>query len=333
VRIALAGLGTAAARGHLPVIARLASEGTLSFAGAAEPDPRRRTHANADLPTAPLFESAGEMLEHVGADVLVVAADPGAHAGLIVLGLERGLHVVCEKPLVLTSPDYHRIAVAHSRRPDLALISVHQYRYSPTWRAMFWWARLAARLHLPFSLEVEVQRREVDALAASPWRSQVESSGGMLADHGVHYLALAWTVVHDLDVLAGSRTATAEGERVGASVRIGSGVLTVQGCTGRPARRTRVILRAAGLDLCWRDMSFEIAAGKRTVFRRSVPTLADRRHVDSLYEHLYRDLVRNLPRPPWRAERTVEALTVGRALLSLLELSHGPGASVPEPRS
>jgi predicted dehydrogenase len=320
VRVALAGLGTAACRGHLPAISRLASEGgAISLAAAADPDPTRRADCCSRFPATRFFESAEEMLESVSCDVLIVATDPGAHADLIVLGIERGIHVLCEKPLVLTRAGYERVATAHARRLDVGLVSVHQYRYSPTWRAMSRWARLAARLRLPFSLVVEVQRSGADPLAASPWRSEVESSGGALADHGVHYLALAWTVDHRLDVLASSQTVTASGERSGASVRIASGMLTVQASTDEAVRRTRVTLRVANVDLRWCDEAFDVVVAGRTVLTRPVASLADRAHVDSLYEHLYRDLARNLSRAPWRAHRTAEALVVGRALLALLD--------------
>jgi predicted dehydrogenase len=321
LRVALAGLGTAGLRGHLPAISRLASEGTLRIVGAADPDPRRRAAYASDPIATELFESAEAMLESVSCDVLVIAADPSAHADLIALGLERGLHVLCEKPLVVSRAGYDRIAEAHARRLDLGLVAVHQYRYSPAWRAMSRWVRLAARLHLPFSLVVEVKREGVDPLAASPWRADVELSGGMLADHGVHYLALAWIVDHNLDVLAGSCIGSATGERSGASVRIGSGMLTIQASTGNLTRRTSVTLHVANVDLRWRDEAFDLVVSGRTVLSRPVATLADRSHVDSLYEHLYRDLARNLSRPAWRVHRTAEAFGVARALLALLDLS------------
>jgi predicted dehydrogenase len=320
VRIVLAGAGTAAARGHLPAIERFGREGELALAGVAEPDSRRRADAAVGLSAAPLFESAEEMLDRVDADVLVVAAEPGAHADLVVLGLERGLDVVCEKPLALGMADYRRIA-AHVDRAGPALISVHQYRYSPPWRAMARWARLAARLSLPFSLAIDVQRREVDALAASPWRSQAQISGGILADHGVHYLALAWTVDRDLEVLSGSRVSGGGAETATAFVRLGSGTLVFEASTGKPKRRTGVSLRMGDLVMRWQDRSFGIAVRNRLLFSKIVPTLADRTYVDLLYGCLYRDLAGNLSRPAWRAVRSAEALSVGEALLDLLALS------------
>jgi predicted dehydrogenase len=320
VRIALAGAGTAAVRGHLPAIDRLGREGALALVGVAEPDPQRRAEMAVRLSAALLFERAEEMLDSVEADVLVVAAEPRAHAQLVVLGLERGLDVVCEKPLVLGVADYGQIA-AHVARGGPALVSVHQYRYSPPWRAMARWARLAAKLSVSFSLAVDVQRREVDALAASSWRSQAKISGGILADHGVHYLSLAWTVDRDLQVLSGNRIIDEGAETGTALVRLGSGVLTIEASTGRPDRRTGISLRAGDLIMRWQDRAFETEVKNGLLFSKVVPTLADRTHVDSLYGCLYRDLTENLSRPTWRAARSAEALSVGWALLDLLASS------------
>lgn len=333
MRIALAGAGTAAARGHLPAIDRFGREGPLALVGVAEPDPRRRAEVSVGFPAAPVFESAEEMLDQVEADVLVVAAVPGAHADLVVLGLERGLDVVCEKPLVLGMADYQRITT-HVADAGPALVSVHQYRYSPPWRAIARWARLAAKLSLPFSLAVDVQRREVDALAASSWRSQAKISGGILGDHGVHYLALAWTIDRHFQVLSGSRI-TVEGAETGtALVRLGSGVLTIEASTGKPERRTGISLRVGDLVMRWQDRAFETEVRHRLLFSKAVPTLADRAHVDSLYGCLYRDLAGNLSRPTWRAARSAEALSVGWALLDLLALSPlSSQAEVPAPPS
>lgn len=319
MRIAIAGLGAAALRGHLPAIARLASGGALTLIGAADPDARRRADVEARHPRVALFETAEAMLASVDADVLVVAAAPSAHADLVALGLRRGLHVICEKPLVIDRSQYDRVAQAHAQWPRQGIVSVHQYRYSPTWIWIARGARFAARRHLPFSLSVDVQRREMDVLAMSAWRADMGSSGGMLADHGVHYLALAWAIDQHLDVLAGVRARSGAREQSGASVRLGTGMLTIQVGIGAPARRTRIRLHVASITVTWADERLTIAVGQRTVVSRAVDGLADRAYVDSLYDNFYCDVVRNLERSAWRAHRTAEALVVGRALVNLLE--------------
>jgi predicted dehydrogenase len=294
---------------------------------AADPDAERRAAAGARFPRIALFDAVETMLGSVVCDLLVIAAEPRAHAGLVALGLEHGLHVLCEKPLVVTPTDYELVARAHARRPDLGLVAVHQYRYSPAWAAISRCARLAARLRIPFSLTADVQRPGIDPFASSHWRSDVELSGGVLADHGVHYLALAWTVEEQLDVLAGVRTLSTVGECSSATIRLGSGVLTLRVRTGARARRTSVALHVGDTALTWSDRVFAVVLGGRTILRRPVAGLASREHVDSLYERLYRDVRSNLSRPAWRVHRTAEALVVARALLALLERPVEPAAA------
>jgi predicted dehydrogenase len=319
VRVAIAGLGTAATRGHLPAIARLASRGALTLVGAADPNAPQQADMGARFPGVPLFASAESMLASVACDVLVVASEPSMHADLVALGLAQQLHVVCEKPLVISRSQYDCVAQAHAQHPDRGIIPVHQYRYSPTWVSISRYARLAARLRIPFSLAVEVQRPGTDALAVSSWRTDRDQSGGMLADHGVHYLALAWTVDEHLDVLAGVRIWRGTSEHSDVSVRLRSGLLTIQLVNGAQARRTSINFYVANGALTWRDETMKAVIGGRTVLIRRVEALTHRSHVDSLYHLLYLDIVRNLSRPSWRANRTAEALTVSRALVSLLD--------------
>lgn len=308
-------------RGHLPAIARLVSRGVATFVGAADPSESARSSAAAQCQSLPppLFVHAEQMLDALDCDLLVIAADPPAHADLITLGLARNVHVVCEKPLVLTREDYRRVARAHAQKTDLAVIPVHQYRYSPAWGWIVRCLRTAVRLRVPFRLVVDVERPAPDPLAASAWRADFDRSGGMLADHGVHYLALAWTIDPNLDVLAAARTWEGDSERSAASLRLGSGALAVRVKTGAPARRTAISLEVAGVRLRWCDEMLAVSLGGRRALSRSAPTLGDRAHVDDLYRAFYADLAHNVRRPAWRAQRTVEALVVGRALLALLE--------------
>lgn len=327
MRLAIAGLGAAADRGHLPAIERLAAQGAVTLVAAADPDTRTWVSVRSRFPGAALFESAEDMLAAVACDAFVVSAGPSTHADLIALGLRRGRHVICEKPLVVTRADYDRVARAHAQRPELAIVAVHQYRYSPTWAWIARTARVAARLGVPFLITIDVQRTGTDPLALSSWRSDVDNSGGMLADHGVHFLALGWTVTENLDVLAGARACNEAGECSDASVRLGSGALRIKVGNAQAIRRTRVTLNVATVALTWCDDDLRVIVGRRLILRRSTDALADRTYVDALYDRLYDDIWRHLKRPAWRAHRTTEALVVGRALLALLDIA--PEASPP----
>jgi len=318
MRVAIAGLGGACMRGHLPAITGLA--GTVLVVAAADPDATRRHEFARLFPQVPVFSTADDMLTSVACDVLVVASEPSSHARLVALGLGHGLHVLCEKPLTLTAAQHTTIARACAHRPDLALVPVHQYRFSPAWTSISRWARLAARRQRPYALTVELERSGTDRHAASRWRADLASSGGMLADAGVHFLALAWTIDERLDVLAAARQRNKAGQELsGAIVRMGSGVLTIRTWNGASARHTGLELRMDRATIAWHDDAAALKVGSRTVLRRRVDALSDRDHVDALYRSLYGEMVAQLRDRAWRMRRTAEALTVGRALVGLLD--------------
>jgi predicted dehydrogenase len=324
LRVAIAGLGGAALRGHLPALAQLASTHAVALVGAADPDPGLRAAAAASWPRLALFEGAEAMLGAVEADLLVVATEPGAHARLATLGLARGLHVLCEKPLTLSDEEHDAVERACLRHPERALVPVHQYRYSPTWSSISRWARRAYRWGVPFTLAIEVEREGIDPNAASPWRADVATSGGMLADHGAHFLALGWTISESIEVLAGSRSwAGAAGERSSATARLGHGLLRIGFAGDGSARRTRVELRLPSLAYRWNDETASLAIRGRPLRSWRVDALSDRDHVDALYLPLYRDLLANVTDAAWRGRRRAEALAVGAGLLALLAMAPG----------
>jgi predicted dehydrogenase len=307
-------------RAHLPAITQLEATGRATLVAVADPDPRRRAILAEQRPRVRAFASTEEMLAAAAADVLVVAAAPAAHAELIGRGLAAGMHVLCEKPLTGTRSGNALVANACATRPDLALVPVHQYRYSPQWAKIARWAGRATRLRLPFSLLAEVQRDRIDPTAASGWRADIAANGGMLADAGVHFLALAWTINQQLDVLEAARHHDRVGqERAAATLRLGPGKLDLRVWRGAPRRRTRIELRQCGTQVTWSDHEVRTQLGRLSLARRQVSALSDRRHVDALYQPLYRELAFGLPDPRWRQRRAAEALAVDAALVSLLE--------------
>ncbi len=319
MRVALAGLGSAAARGHLPALARLADERRVELVAAADPDAERRLSAAAALPGVPLFVATDEMLAAVASDVLVVATEPRLHARLVAAGLLSGRHVVCEKPVSVAPGEYDLLRRAALERRDLALVAVHQYRYSPGWSAILRWARGADRVGIPFDLRVDVERVGTDSHACSPWRASLAASGGMLADHGVHFVALGWTISQDLEVLAGSRCwEHGRRERAAARVRVGSGVLDLRMTSAGRRRRTSVELRVGAVRRRWSDENITTSVGVRVVRRHRAAALSDRRHVDDLYLPLYRELAGRIDDCAWRTRATDEALAIGATLVELL---------------
>ena len=322
MRIALVGLGSACAKGHLPAITALAGVRAVEVCALADHDPERRALLSMQLPGVPTYANAEELLALSLPHVLVIATDPFLHPELICTGLARGIHVVCEKPLALTAHGHAAITRACAERGDRALVPVHQYRFSPEWQRVRRWARLLAALRIPFTLAFDVQRPGFDADAVSPWRT-ARASGGMLADAGVHFLALAWTLGHGLKTdSVHRREGESGGKRVQIDASLGCGTLRLRLWRGAPTRSTRIELRGGGAAITWTDRTTQTSLGGIGLRRRPVAALSDRAHVDALYRPLYRDVARRVADASWGARRTEEALGVSETLVGLLDHEH-----------
>jgi predicted dehydrogenase len=324
MRIALVGLGSACTKGHLPAIAALASKQTVEVCAITDSNPERRALFSMRLPDVPVYADAEELFALSSPDIVVVATDPSHHPELISIGLARRVHVVCEKPLALTRDGHTVIARACAERGDCALIPVHQYRYSPEWQRIRRRTRRLAALRLPFALTIDVQRPEFDAAAVSTWRAS-KASGGMLADTGVHFLALGWTIGHSLGPARVRRWERgSEKEHVEVDATLGCGTLRLRLSRGAPTRSTRIELSGGGTAIAWIDGRTQTSLGGIALCRQSVAALSDRSHVDALYQPLYRDISQRGADTSWGTRRTKEALVVSQALVDLLGRNEQP---------
>jgi predicted dehydrogenase len=186
---ALLGFGRVAEAAHAP-----AWRGAAGFviAAVSDPDPQRRAAAEKALPGARTYASAGELLKRErGLDFADVAAPPFLHAELAGLSLARGLHVLCEKPLVLSRRDFDALRSEAERR-RLALFTVHNWKHAPLLRRLREILRSGALGRLRH-LELHTLRSRPAAVASASgnWRTDAKlAGGGILIDHGWHQLYL-----------------------------------------------------------------------------------------------------------------------------------------------
>ncbi len=116
--MAIAGLGEAARRIHLPAYSGLDN---VEVVGGADPSSTHRFRF-------PVFPSAEEMIAKTNPDVIAVLAPPDDHASLSRLALNAGCHVLCEKPFVPTLQEADDLA-ALSRRVARRLVVNQEYRF------------------------------------------------------------------------------------------------------------------------------------------------------------------------------------------------------------
>jgi len=75
-----------------------------------------------DLSPYRLYESIDDMLEKEELDAVSITLPTPLHADLAVSLLERGIHVLCEKPIARTSAEAHRMAEAAVRTGSTLMI-------------------------------------------------------------------------------------------------------------------------------------------------------------------------------------------------------------------
>ena len=114
VRGAIIGLGNVAVHGHLP---GWLSRPDVEIVAVSDMRPARRAVGAERLPGARWFDSAESLLADARLDFVDICTPPSSHATLIRAALERGVHVLCEKPLV-GSPRRPALAVRAAREPD-----------------------------------------------------------------------------------------------------------------------------------------------------------------------------------------------------------------------
>jgi predicted dehydrogenase len=118
-RIGIIGCGWWATRAHLPA---LQANPDAEIAGIADPDAanRMRTAETFGIPADRVFASAEDMLAKAKLDAAIVAVPHSAHAPMARAVLERGLHLLLEKPMTIDPPDARALAaLAESRGVEL----------------------------------------------------------------------------------------------------------------------------------------------------------------------------------------------------------------------
>lgn len=134
------------------------------------------------------FDSLDAMLDTTALDAVIIATPTRLHAPMVEKVLERGLHVMCEKPLTLDPADSERLAESAHSRGLVSQVGYHN-RFVGTFREV---KRL---LDLDAIGEVTHVRAEaygpvVLKPKGSTWRSDRSEGGGCLFDYAAHPIDL-----------------------------------------------------------------------------------------------------------------------------------------------
>jgi predicted dehydrogenase len=170
--------------------------GHVEVRGLVDIEPEKIRRLGARLPAlaeVPAFGTFEEMCDAVELDGVVIATPHRDHHPLLMAAIGQGLHVLCEKPMVVT-PEQAREVEATATQAGVIVTIDYQRRMEPGYQ----YARDAiARGELGEVRMVEATIGQGWArLTRDSWRQDPElSGGGMLMDTGSHMVdVLLWLV-------------------------------------------------------------------------------------------------------------------------------------------
>ncbi len=164
----------------------------MTAAAVAEIDPARLKAAEADFPGIEAYESVSEMLARSGVKLVVIITPHNTHAKLALQCLRSGRHVVCEKPMAITTVECDRMIDA-AQKHRLVLSAFHNRH----WDGCVVAAVKAIRSGAIGRVCRISARTGGYGKPGDWWRSSRSISGGILYDWGVHFLEYGLQIVDD----------------------------------------------------------------------------------------------------------------------------------------
>ena len=190
VRIGVVGAGAIAQMAHLPAISRTKGAQLVALCD----NDRAKARSLADRFEIPdVFTDIEELLEYDELDAVVVATPNHLHEPHVLRALAAKVHVLCERPLALTSRGVERILTA-ATRADRKVVVANNHRFRTDVQALDRFLRGGelGRLMAFRAGSYHLKR------TPEPWRTRrAEAGGGVFMEHGIPLLDLAlWLADH-----------------------------------------------------------------------------------------------------------------------------------------
>lgn len=222
VRVAVVGLG-GMGRAHLDVLAELAPWAEVD--ALADVAPTALAAAAARLPGATAYADPLDCIASADVDAVLVASSDDTHAALVTACLERGLPVLCEKPMTTTVADAVAV-VERERATGRRLVQVgFMRRFDPD----YLWLR-ERLLAGDVGEAMVVSHRNHNPAGAVPF-----DSAQLVASSATHDLDLTWWLLGSTPREVRCEEVVRSGARaVRLTVRTASGALAVSDVAAGP---------------------------------------------------------------------------------------------------
>jgi predicted dehydrogenase len=126
-KIGLIGAGNICRVGHGPAIM---ADGRAYIAAISDPDPHNRAIFAKKYKVSGVYEDHRAMLEREDLDAVVISSPPWLHARHVEDSAEKGLPILCEKPMATTLEDCRTIIEA-GKKHNVYILMGHCKRFEP----------------------------------------------------------------------------------------------------------------------------------------------------------------------------------------------------------
>jgi UDP-N-acetyl-2-amino-2-deoxyglucuronate dehydrogenase len=140
---------------------------------------------------ASAFYSVEEMFRAgLKTDVVVICSPNGLHASHSIMALEAGCHILCEKPMAITTLDCHEMIRA-AEKAGKKIFIVKQNRFNPSVVAV---KKILdeKRLGRIYSLQLNCFWNRDDKYYEDPWKGTAALDGGILFTQFSHFIDLLY---------------------------------------------------------------------------------------------------------------------------------------------
>jgi predicted dehydrogenase len=184
IRIGVVGVGAIAQIAHIPVLAKM--RGAQLVALCDNDGPKARSLADR-FGVPDVFTDIEDLLEFDELDAVIIATPNHLHEPHVLSALQAGVHVLCERPLALTSRGIERILTA-AQRADRKVLTALNHRFRSDVQALDRFLRGGELGRLTGVRAGHYQiKKSLDG-----WRHRrAEAGGGAFFEYGIPLLDLA----------------------------------------------------------------------------------------------------------------------------------------------
>lgn len=285
VRMGVIGAGWFASRRHLPDITR---NPEVSLAALCRRDPEALARIAAHFQPEATFTDWREMLERCPLDAVLIATPHNLHYEQARAALERGLHVLLEKPMTVRSQDARDLCrLAKERKRVLAVAlnppywhhchrmrgAIQSGRIGEVESLVFYWSGSAAHLFGDAPCPADLP----GIVPPTLYRGDPEScGGGYLIDGGSHLVSeVLWTTGLEARAVTCLMDRTPSDRRSALAIELSNGAVATicsVGDSAYPSRRVRNTIGGSKGTITIEGFDFAVtidAGGEPATFREA----------------------------------------------------------------